>query len=217
MFTKEKQPDTKQYNNLNSKVDISIEELNEKYSKRWKILAFSIIFLFVILTLMVIYIFKIHNMSIYNPYETKIINISSESKNWYENDNINLFKYLNKSGEKVIWPGQSGEYEFIVKNTNKIPLYYSIKLSEENKSKINMKYRLKLNNIYIVGDTNTYESIEKINFENIKILENAKSTYTLEWKWEDSDNDAEIVKNGLATYRIYIDINSKTVGETIFN
>ena len=215
MFTKEKQPKIKQLNNVDTEVDINA--INEIYRKRWKILIFSIIFIFVILTLIVIYILKLYNMSIYNPYETKIINITSEAKDWYANENINLFKHINKDGEKVIWPGQSGEYDFVVKNTNNVPIYYSIKLSEENKSKINMKYRLKLNNVYIVGNENTYEPIEKFNLENIKILEDAKSSYTLEWKWEDSDNDAEIVKRGLATYRIYIDINSKTIGENILD
>ena len=208
MITKEKELETKQETNIEA-TEIFISEINEIYSRRWKLLLLSTFFIFVILTLIVIYILKINNMSIYNPYETKIINITSELKDWYANENINLFKRVNGNGEKVIFPGDSGDYEFILRNTNSVPVFYSMKISEDNKDNINMKYRLKLNNVYIIGDENTYESIDKINLEEIKILENAKSLYTLEWKWETAENDADIVKEGLATYRIYIDIYSK--------
>ena len=78
-----------------------------------------------------------------------------------------------------------------------------------------MKYRLKLNNVYIVGDENNYEDLNKLSLEDIKILEKSKCLYTLEWKWEDSENDIEIAKNGLATYRLYIEIFSKSIGYTL--
>ena len=212
MITKEKKPKTEQQTNVEAK-KININESNEVYSRRWKYLILSIITIFVILTLIVIYILKINNMSIYNPYETKIISITSELKDWYSNENINLFKRVNGNGEKVIFPGDTGDYEFVLKNTNNVPVLYSLKISENNKDNINVKYRLKLNNVYVIGDEHTYESVEKLDLNDIKILENAKSLYTLEWKWEEADNDAELIKNGLATYRIYIDIYSKSTGE----
>ena len=215
MITKEKLPkehlDEMQENN--QKIDI--EELNIKYKSKWKKLILCLVFIFVILTLMVIYILKSYNMRIYNPFETKIIQVTSESKGWYKNDNINLFKNLNEKGEKIIFPGQSGEYEFVIQNNNDVPINYSIKFYEKNIDNINIKYKLKINNVYVIGNENTYETIDKLELQDIKILDKTKSLYTIEWKWEEADNDEELVKNGLATYSVYIDIYSKSIGMQI--
>lgn len=191
---------------------VDIQELNAKYAKRWKYIIFSLIFMFVILSMLVLHIITSHGVK--NPYETKVIQVTSDAKDWYKNDNIDLFKDLNDKGEKVIWPGQSGSYEFVVQNMNKDAFVYHISLDEENEHHINMKYRLKLNNVYVVGDKNTYETIDKVKLDNIKILGKGKSLFTLEWTWEKSDNDARIMNEGLATYRIYIDVYSKLIGET---
>ena len=47
---------------------------------------------------------------------------------------------------------------------------------------------------------------------NIEILGNAKASYTIEWKWEETENDIAIAKEGLAIYRIYIEVYSKAIG-----
>ena len=73
-------------------VYIDMDALNKKYTKRWKILIWSIIIIFIVLTLIVAYILSVFNMAIYNPYETKVISVTSEGKDWYKNENINLFE-----------------------------------------------------------------------------------------------------------------------------
>ena len=192
---------------------VDIQTLNEKYAKRWNFIIFSLIFMFVVLSLLVAHIIGAHGVE--NPYETKIIQVSSEAKEWHQNDNINLFKTRNRKGEKVIWPGQSGSYDFVVQNNNNDPITYQLSLDEANRDNINMKYRLKLNNVYVVGDEKTYESIDKVKLDNITILGKGKSLFTLEWTWEKADNDAKIVREGLATYRIYIDVYSKVIGKSL--
>ena len=209
MITKEKKTEL-----LNKKIN-DVDEL--KNIKKWNRIIVIIIALFVILSFIVLYVFKINNMSIYNPYEVKILTVKSEMKDWNLNENINLFQQSNKNGEKLIYPGESGKYEFIIENSNSTQMYYNIRLSEENKDKINIKYKLKMNNIYIVGDENTYETIDKFNLEKVNIMGNTKILYTLEWKWQESDNDLQLIKDGLATYRIYIDICSKYSGELYEN
>ena len=192
---------------------VDIQTLNEKYAKRWNFIIFSLIFMFVVLSLLVAHIIGAHGVE--NPYETKIIQVSSEAKEWHQNDNINLFKTRNRKGEKVIWPGQSGSYDFVVQNNNNDPITYELSLDEANRDNMNMKYRLKLNNVYVVGDEKTYESIDKVKLDNITILGKGKSLFTLEWTWEKADNDAKIVREGLATYRIYIDVYSKVIGKSL--
>jgi len=205
--------------------EIKLEKTNKKIyiekefeiRKRWNWAIVIIVSLFVFLTFIVLYIFKIRNMSIYNPYEVKIIKVKSEEQDWLLNDNINLFQQGDNNGEKIIYPGESGKYQFIIENTNSTPVFYNIRLSEDNKDKINIKYKLKQNNVYIIGDENTYETIDKIKLDRINIMEKTKCLYTIEWKWEENDNDGKLMKEGLATYRIYIDIFSKYSGELYEN
>lgn len=155
-------------------------------------------------------------MAIYNPYETKIIDISSKDKSWYKNENINLFQNLNKNGEKIIWPGESGTYSFIISNNSSQDIHYKFSMQDKNDKNINIKYRLKMNNTYIIGDENNWVSIDKMKLDNIHELKDSKTIYALEWKWEDSDNDTQIAKEGLATYTVYIDIYSKLEGENLW-
>lgn len=197
-------------------VYIDIDALNKKYTRRWKILIWSVIIIFIVLTLIVAYILNVFNMAIYNPYETKVISVTSEGKDWYKNENINLFEYLNKHGEKIIWPGQSGSYTFIIQNTTSQPVYYKFSMTDKNTEDINMKYRLKMNNVYVIGTENSYVTIDEMKLDNIYVLKNSQELYTLEWKWEDSNNDSEIAKDGLATYTIYLDIYSKLEGDNLW-
>lgn len=216
MITKEKEQ-SKKYTKANSnRKEITIETMNNKYAIRWRILLYAIILIFVILALIVTYILNVFDMAIYNPYETKIIEISSKDKNWYKNENINLFQNLNKNGEKIIWPGESGKYSFIITNNSSQDVYYKFNMQDKNDKNINIKYRLKMNNIYIVGDEENWASIDKMKLDNIYGLKDSKTIYTLEWKWEDSDNDTQIAKEGLATYTVYIDIYSKLEGESLW-
>lgn len=207
MITKEKERYV-----ANKKIKTN-QEKNIENNKKWNWAIVGIIFLFVIFSFIVLYVFRIKNMSIYNPYETKIIKVKSEKKEWHLNDNINLFKTTNSKGEKIIYPGETGKYDFIIENVDMIPIYYKISISDDNKNNINMKYKLKQNNVYVVGNEDVYENIEKLNLQEIKIMEKAKALYTLEWKWEETEKDLELGKQGLATYRIYIDIYSKYSGE----
>ena len=89
-------------------------------------------------------------------------------------------------------------------------------MEDKNDKNINIKYRLKMNNTYIIGDENNWVSIEKMKLDNIYGLKDSKTIYALEWKWEDSDNDTQIAKEGLATYTVYIDIYSKLEGESLW-
>lgn len=216
MITKEKENFKKYTRKKFHTKKLTIDEINDKYAKRWKIVIWLIILIFIILSLLVVYILNIFDMAIYNPYETKIINIYSEDKNWYKNENINLFQNINKNGEKIIWPGASGSYSFIINNKSSQDIYYKFNMQDKNEDNINIKYRLKMNNTYILGDETTWLSIENMNIDNIYELKDSKTIYTLEWKWEYSNNDTQIAKEGLATYTVYIDIYSKLEGENLW-
>lgn len=134
----------------NEQIKLDIEYIKNKYNRYWKMLIWFMITVVTILSLILVNILNVFNMFIYNPFETRVLTVTSEEKDWYKNENINLFQTVNKKGEKIIWPGQSGKYNFIVKNNSNQPTYYEFYMEDTNEHDINIKYRLKMNNTYIV-------------------------------------------------------------------
>jgi hypothetical protein len=70
-----------------------------------------------------------------------------------------------------------------------------------------MKYKLKKNGEYIIGE---YVSYDELNLSNMVITSGVSDTYLLEWKWVSSSNDNEIGKNG-ATYGLQINVDAESV------
>jgi len=58
---------------------------------------------------------------------------------------------------------------------------------------INMKYRLKIDNVYIKGNKDTYVGIEELSVQDIIVLKDSTNIFTLEWYWEDDDVNDTIV------------------------
>ena len=70
---------------------------------------------------------------------------------------------------------------------------YDIKFTDEMNHFINMKYRLKIDNVYIRGNNDTYVSIDALNVGDIIVLKDSINVFTLEWYWEDDDKNDTIV------------------------
>ncbi len=87
----------------------------------------------------------------------------------------------------------SGTYRFSVKNNSNYDMIYNIKFEHDMTNYINMKYKLKIDNIYIRGNDNDYVDINKLNVESIIVPKHSINVYTLEWKWEnDNENDIKV-------------------------
>ena len=52
---------------------------------------------------------------------------------------------------------------------------------------VNMKYKLKLDNIYVKGNKSEYITLDQMNLDDIVVLKNSTNIYTLEWYWDDND------------------------------
>lgn len=107
-----------------------------------------------------------------------------------------------------IAPNLSNSYDFIIKNNSKYDLYVDIYMEEENPFNINMKYKLRSNNNYLVGSKNKYADVSKLSQRNILIKANSSKEYSLDWKWIDSDNDTEIGENINSNYKLSINIGA---------
>lgn len=153
----------------------------------------------------VIYKFGTRNT---NLFYQKILRVTSEDKTWYQNQNINIFDNTNANGEKVIWEGLQGKYEFTVENVYKDMVFFGLLVEEKNLQEIEIKYRFKSNNIYIVGNKEKWADIKELNIDSIKLLPSQKATYTLEWMVTDIDDKYLINREENARYTLYVDLYS---------
>jgi len=116
-----------------------------------------------------------------------VVTIKDENGKEWNDTYLNIFKNEKFNGEKIIAPHSIGTYQFYVTNKSKESIAYNLRLLDEMNHFINMKYKLKIDNVYICGDEDTYVGIEELNIDNIILMNNSTTLYTLEWYWEDDD------------------------------
>jgi len=116
---------------------------------------------------------------------------------------------------KKIAPGVSGTYEFDIINNRKSKVKYKIDTSNTNSSNINLKYRLKRDNEYVIGNESTWVSISSLNLTNVLLNSKSTHSYILEWKWPYEDGidniDTQIGKDGNSKYELNISVYAEEV------
>lgn len=128
--------------------------------------------------------------------------------------NTNIFdnNYFNSN---IIAPGVNGNYFFdIINNRNQV-VVYNITATDKNDYGINLEYRLKKGDTYIVGNETTWKKIINLNINDIHISPSKKDKYILEWRWpyeSGIDNiDSEIGEEENANYQLTISIKAKDI------
>ena len=116
-----------------------------------------------------------------------IIEITDENGATWKNNKLQIFKNEKFNGEKIIAPKSKGTYKFYIKNKVGNDITYNISLLDEMSHFVNMKYKLKLNDVYICGNKDEYVGIDELNVDNIVLTKDSTTLYTLEWYWEDED------------------------------
>ncbi len=101
---------------------------------------------------------------------------------------LNIFKNEKFDGQSIIAPKSYGKYQFYVSNISKKDVKYSMKFSDEMKMFVNMKYKLKIDNVYIKGDAENYTTIDDLDIDEIVVLKDSTNVFSLEWYWEDNDS-----------------------------
>ena len=132
---------------------------------------------------------------------------------WQDETNLNIFEDSMYKIRGKIAPNSYNTYKFIVNNETRYTLKYKITFSETNAHNINMKYKLKKGNTYLIDH---YVSYNQLNLENMIINSNSSDTYYLEWKWiGDNDvNDTNIGKtasNSVVNYNLKIDVEAESI------
>ena len=133
---------------------------------------------------------------------------------WNDNTDLNIFtdsKKISKVNGKIA-PESTGIYVFNVNNKTKYILKYNISFIESNEYSINMKYKLKKGNTYLVDQ---YVSYDQLNINDMILNSNKTDIYSLEWKWvgDNDNNDTTIgmsAKDGDINYSLKINIEAES-------
>lgn len=196
-----------------------MKEKTKKEEKNNKVLlAFFISFLCLCLVVTIYLIgYKIGTIGVSSNIikQLDVIKITSNSVEWNVSEELKIFKNPKLNNKNIIAPNSKGTYKFIVQNESPENIYYNLCFLDENRHKINMKFRLKLDNIYVIGDSENWIDISQMNMKNVLITSNSKTMYTLEWYWEEAENDSEIGKQDYSEYRLYINFTPNFNGEFI--
>ena len=128
-----------------------------------------------------------------------------ENGNYIYQQKLNIFNNLSYNYSNKIAPGVSSIYNFKVYNNGNSNLKYYIEMYENTEYNINMKYRLKRNNDYIIGNENSWVFASELKSNFLKIESSKYDNYSLEWKWFDDDvNDTVAGKNMTSEYKLNI-------------
>ena len=124
-----------------------------------------------------------------------------------KNKNIVSNEYFTGS---VIAPGEDGTYDFEIINNRKSKIIYKITATDVNNNNINLQYRLKRGNEYVIGNEDTWVNISNLKLENVSLASNNNHSYTLEWSWPYEggvdDTDTQAGENDSSKYILKISI-----------
>ena len=124
-----------------------------------------------------------------------------------KNKNIFSNEYFTGS---VIAPGVDGTYNFEIINNRKSKIIYKITATDVNNNNINLQYRLKRGNEYVIGNEDTWVNISNLKLENVSLASNNNHSYTLEWSWPYEggvdDTDTQAGENDSSKYILKISI-----------
>ncbi len=107
-----------------------------------------------------------------------------------------------------IAPTSENSYQFVIRNNNEFNIKYNLELFENNKYNVNMKYRLKLNGVYVAGNNDDWLTYEELKQEGIVLSANTYDVYTLDWKWFEGINDTEVGTNINSDYKLELKITA---------
>lgn len=194
----------------------TIEKLlkSQKRDRRNQIILIIIIIILLMFWILIFRLGKIgyqgNKEVIAEPSEDISIKITQGDIDIDKDTKLNIFKNQKFDGEEKIAPRSSGTYKFCVKNESQNDVIYYIKFSDEMKYLVNMKYKLKIDNIYIRGNEENYVGIDELDVENITVLKDSNNIYTLEWYWADNDKADTFIGSKKETqyYTLNLKINA---------
>ena len=88
-----------------------------------------------------------------------MLKIYDNDVDWSSKNELRIFSNPVYNFKNIVAPGSHNMYKYIVNNNEKFDVLYGLKFLEDNKDSINMKFKLKRNGDYIIGDDLNWESL----------------------------------------------------------
>ena len=160
---------------------------------------------------------NVPDKNITGPGVIDVIELVDGDINNIKGTELNIFKNELFDGEKIIAPGSNGKYTFLVKNLTGENLTYDIDFSDSMTNPINMKYTLKIDNIYIRGNKESYVMVDDLQVDDVIVVKDSVNAFTLEWYWEHNDAMDTYVgtRKEEQSYTLDITINSELYGKEV--
>lgn len=141
-----------------------------------------------------------------NSYQ--IIEVTTIDGVWGTEEKIDLLynEYAGKdeNGINLIAPGSSSSSKFVLYNKNEDDILYKIEFHDNNEGNVlPIQYRLKLNDNYVAGDSNTWLYLSDLGKQDLKIKGKSKAYYEIEWKWNEELEDYKDTSYGIAGNKEY--------------
>ncbi len=198
----------------------SNEELEDENKRKKRTIIILIIIIIILLLLLFFLGFRVGKIGYSNECavpvfgeKIKSIKVSDNKQEIDKNTPLDIFSNVKFDNKKIIAPGSYGSYDFMIKNTGLSKLSYDIEFKDIMDNPVNMKYRLKIDNVYIKGNEKEYVTLDELNTKNIKVMENSNNVFTLEWLWEHDDyNDTytgSLKDNQYYTLNVYVTLSDE--------
>ena len=135
--------------------------------------------------------------------------VKDSNVKWETDSILNIFNNSIAANNKIA-PEASNTYRFTINNNTKFDVKYNISFVETNTYNINMKYKLRKNNTYVIDE---YVSINDIVIDEQLLESGHNDAFYLEWKWISSENDTEIGTNPSSNYTLKIEVEAEGINE----
>lgn len=120
-----------------------------------------------------------------------------------------------------IQPGSEGVYTFTIKNTENVPVQYTLDLKEMYNDEaiidFPIRYKLKMNNEYIGDSVVTWLDGNELVFSQLIIPAKSNTDFSLEWEWPfENGKDPEDTDFGIdnGKYSLFLTITAQYYEET---
>ena len=174
-------------------IPYTIEDYVKKQKKDKNDKTLLIIIIVILMLMLILLGYRVGKIGLLPSDNVKLIKVEDNEGLITEETELNIFNNTLFGGQKKIAPKSKGSYKFCVKNITRKDITYKIEFSDEMKNPINVKYRLKLNNVYVRGNENEYVGIKDLNVEGIIAIQDSNNIFTLDWYWEDDNPNDTLV------------------------